>query len=579
MFQLNRISKGLVKGRGSFLSFAPGPIAVLKPKYAKIAGRAMMAYGLSKQLKQHKPLEDIIGQGIGMDLLARTGKTRINKWLSRTSRALGNREFNLSWRGLNKVSRTWYTDNDKSSFDDRIIRKLTVVYHDADKAQKHLDVHLGHLSLVYRVTGKPVENQIKFNSKGELTQGAKDALIQHLRSEFKNNSRVPWNHDHSVSNARCSWLLHSRESTSGYGAGPTRQLVASGYVEFYHPSVRSSLHFYAPIFNSSQGMYLYQLYPGTEKKAPILVCGNLIPRDQNFKDRLHLKMIKDEEFYDKFIPRIDKETVTRKYDGASTYFSSNGQGFKFFSPRESKVTGHRIEYTFKVPELADKTSQSEPVGMGELLFWRKTPIGWLTWLLGFRGLEKICWKYSTAAEVGGVLNAAKVRKRYLFPELRTYRMDKWNGKDVQFLPFHTNRELQCRLEKEVKSPFWRMVKKGPLMKVDGWEGLVAVPAGLSVNEGIKIKWWEDANDWEVVDVKFGISSKGAIDGVVSFRSLESDRTFKLGPGQMGSAEQCLDILQNPDNYVGRVAKVASRRGHEGRAAKFTGEWHPDKGKG
>lgn len=576
MFQLNRISKGLVKGRGGFLSFAPGPISILKPKYAKLAGRAMMAYGLGKQLSKHKPLEDIIGQGIGMDLLARTGKARINKWINRTSRSLGNREFRLSWRGLNKVSRTWYSDYDQSSFDDRIIRKLTVVYHDAEKAGKHIDVHLGHLSLVYRVSGKPLENEIKFNSKGELTQGAKNAILQHLRGEFRNNSRVPWNHDHSVSNAECSWLPGT--STKGYGAGVTRQVVFSDKVEFYHPSVRSSLHFYAPLFNSSQGMYIYQLYPGTEKKTPILVCGNLIPRDQNFKDRLHLKMIQDEEFDRKFVSLIDKETVTRKYDGASTYFSSNGEGFKFFSPRESKVTGHRIEYTFKVPELADKISQNELVGMGELLFWRRTSIGWLTWALGWRGLEFLCWKYISAAEVGGILNAAKVRKRWIFPELRTYRMDKWNGKDVSFLPFHTNRELQKRLEKEVKHPFWKMVKKGPLVKVGSWEGLVAVPPGLSINDGIKIKWRGDLHDWQIDKVSFYLSEKQNIAGIIECTSLESGRKFNLGPGQVGTADRCMNMLENPQDWEGVVLKVSGFHAHEGRAAKVQ-DIHPDKGKG
>lgn len=428
---------------------------------------------------------------------------------------------------------------------------------------------------MYRLTGKPVEKLIKFNYKGELTQESKEALIDHVRREFRGNSRVPWNHDHTVANARASWLPGTL--TEGYGSGVTRQLVVRDKVEFYHPSVKTSLHFYAPKINSDQGMYIHELYPGDGKKAPILVGGNLIPRDSKFEDRLHLKMIQDEDFVPKFLKKVDHTTITRKYDGASTYFSSNGQGFKFFSPRISKVTGHRIEYTYKLAELADRGSTNSPTGMGECLFWERTPLGWLWWLAGARGPEYIAWNYKSAAEIGGILNSNSVRSRLVLPEVRVYRMDRWNGINTHLLPFNDNRKLQRMMIDELASPSWKIVSHSLPIKREDWEGLVAVPEGESVNNGLKIKWWGDTNDWIVTDVSLGISDKQAITGVVRFKSLDSGREFSLGPGALGTAEQCSAILQAPSDYIGRCAKVVSRNGHEGRAAKFTGVWHADKG--
>ena len=63
-----------------------------------------------------------------------------------------------------------------------------------------------------------------------------------------------------------------------------------------------------------------------------------------------------------------------------------------------------------------------------------------------------------------------------------------------------------------------------------------------------------------------------------FKSLESGKEFKLGPGQIGSADKCMELLEAGNHIVGRVAKVHGRDGHEGRASKFL-EWHDAKGRG
>jgi hypothetical protein len=566
-------SRGLIKGRGAFMMVAPGPPAILAGKAGKVVGQILKYKGVAKALYERKPIESIIGGSISGILTSRLWQGRAQLWFTRTCRTVDNTSIHMRW-GMDAVTRTWYNEDDASALDNRIVRKLIVNYHDAYKAGKHLDVHLGHLSLVYRITGKPVENQIKYNSKGELTQDSKDALIKHLRAEIANNSRTPWNHDHTVSNAKCSWLPGTYIG-EGYGAGNTRQVILEDEVEFYHPRVKTSLHFYAPALNPDQGMYVHELYPGDESRTPILVCGNLIPRDSKFEDRLHLKMIKDEEFRTKFLDKVDLTTITRKYDGASTYFTSNGLGFKFFSPRHSKVTGHRIEYTYKLCEMADYGSIHNPEGMAELLFWKHTPIGKVLALSSWKGVEGLTWKYLTAAEIGGILNSNKIRPRTIYPEVRVYRMDKWDGNKVIDLPFHENRVLQQEMINELNLPFWKLTEWAIPLRSRTKEGLVGVLEGDSINNGYKIKWWGDAKDWQVTDIQLGISPKGAIDGIIEFRSLESGRLFYLGPGQIGSAEECMDIMENPKNYIGRVAKVSGRHGHEGRAAKLL-EWHLDK---
>jgi hypothetical protein len=45
---------------------------------------------------------------------------------------------------------------------------------------------------------------------------------------------------------------------------------------------------------------------------------------------------------------------------------------------------------------------------------------------------------------------------------------------------------------------------------------------------------------------------------------------------MGNREEATDIMNNPDKYIGRVAKISSYKGHEGRAPRFV-DWHEGKG--
>lgn len=581
---MNKISKALIKGKEAFMMINPSYPNLMKLPWMRSITMIPKVVNL---FRKRDSIEDFAANVIGSVIIAPkvTGALLMNRLKSgvlKGHQVASQRPGNWKLNGLGATRRTWVTNLDKNINNERIVKKLVIIYHDANKARKHIDVHLGHLSIIYRVSGKPFENKIRFNSRGALTEESKKILLDHVRDEISRNTRVVWNHDHTVSNAKCSWNYDdSMKDVEGYGAGATRQIIAEDLVEFYHPEVTSSLHFYAPFLNPNQGLYAYQIYPGTEKTAPILIVGNLVPRDEKYQDRLHLKMIQEDNFEKDFLRRVHVPTITRKYDGASCYFNGSGEiekhhSFKVFSPRMSKETGHRIEYTYKVPEIADRGIAVKTQGMGELLFWERTLVGRITEFLGLKGPEHICWNYLPASGIAGVLNSNSVRPQYILPEIRIYRIDKWNDLNVNNLPFFENRALQEQLVNNLDCEFMKVVALVRPTKNIKWEGLVGVAEGDSINNGFKIKWWANANDWQVTSVDLKLGPKGNIAGVVWFKSLESGKDFKLGPSNLGGVDRQLIFMSNPESMIGHVFKVHSRNGHEGRAAKLLDE-HLDKG--
>ena len=485
------------------------------------------------------------------------GNYLANKAISKSAGALFNNALNRATNTSHLVfaKRSW--------FDKRGNINVVFVYHDAYKASKHIDIHFSNgTSFIIRVSGKPVEKLIKYNNNGELTQSSKDALLEHVHQEVKGNSRVPQNLDHNTSEAKISWLK-DQGPKEGYGSGQTRQVILETKAVIFKLAEGKgrTTELWIPDIDPNNNMYIHNLYSGDSNRAPIVIWGMMKSKaPKQFEDRLHLKLYQLNEI-DKFRNDSDAASITTKYDGASCYVVTTKEGTTVWSPRVSKTTGERIEYTPKLWELAESTDKNRPVGMGELLF-RKTYL---------HGLIK--GGYLPAAEIGGILNKNAVRPDNIIPEIRMYRVDKWNGKKVSDLPFFDNRKLQTKMTSN--SEILDVVEFSPLKHIKGNEGLVAVPSGKSINEGYKIKWLQDPDDWVITDVDLKLSDKGNPSGVVWFKSLESGKEFKLGPGQLGNLDSNMDIINNPDKYIGRVAKVVSREGHEGRAAKLI-DWHIDK---
>lgn len=556
MFDMEIISTNLQQSKQYYTTISPNLPYAFSPPYKRVVKGMIFGtkmYGIAKTLKRGAPLAHVVGDYLGGRVIKRAFKpvkdkvAKAHVKMSRTDH---------DWRRKNGIGgRTWITEPGQY--------KMVIVFHDANRAGPHIDVHIDRLSMVYRV--KPeLYAQLKYNKDGMLTENSRQAILNHLRTEIANNSRVPQNIDHTKTNARYSWV-GGDPAAKHYGAAKTRQVVLETDVEIYKAYHNGPIEFYAPAINSNRSMYLYRLYRGDSKRAPILIWGNRSHKPPKLYDRLHLKMIHPENI-DDLKARADLNTSTAKYDGSSCYFVITKDGTTVWSPRQSVVTGEQIEYTFKIDGIAGVTSPNGEtiVGMGELLFKKKS----------YNPFRK--HNYLPSSTGSGILNSNSVVPKNIQPEIRIYRIDKIGKHYVGDQDFWSNRELQLEVSKLHDN-----LKVVELMDPDtasdkGYEGVVVIPQNASVNEGFKLKWWADPSDWRIDKVEFCPGDKGGVAGVAWMTSLESGKTFKLGPSQMGDQTLTRHMMDNPELYEGSVVKVNSKRGHEGRASKVIG-FHDDKG--
>lgn len=460
----------------------------------------------------------------------------------------------------NKVSNISHLKNGYTWFNKTGQYKYIIVFHNADKAGPHLDIHFENgLSLIKRV--KPnIYNKLKYNSNGELTNSSKELLISFFAEELDNHSRIPQNIDHNWNEAHYLW--NKRENSGiddgNYGAGDTRQLVLSGTTEVIKINDKSgkSTVMYMPEITGNNLSYIHQLYPGDNKKAPILIFGTTIKKAPKLEEKLHLKNIAEKE---KFLNKINNGIILKKYDGASTIIVTDNDGSVPFSPRISKKSNERINYLSKVPEVGQIKTKDKWIVRGELLFLNKG-------------------KELKAHEIGGILNAHKVRDKDIYPIIRIYRVEKFRNKRLSDLPYDENLKYLTEFSKLNKNLFL-LPEQISIDDFDNYkdiEGFVGIPENASISEGYKFKFNGDENDWQITNIDLKEGKTGRTAGVVWFKSLESDKVFKLGPGQLGNESFVRDIMNNPDTYKDQVFKVRSKVGHEGRASKLIMS-HLDKG--
>lgn len=548
--RLDVINSELIAATPYFSQISPQTSSALRgtPRYVvKVFKGARTVYRSSKRLLTGEDPAKIAGEWAGNKVITKTIRPVSKRVHKRVAKIDHDRSRKNGMGG-----RTWITRPGRYD--------MVMVFHDANRAGPHVDVHIGRLSVVYRV--KPdVYSKLRYNRDGQLTEASRELLISHVKSEIATGSRVPQNLDHSRSNARASWV-NGDPNGKNYGDGRTRQVILQTEVDVYKAHEDGPVEFYAPALHPDRALYLYRLYPGDNKRAPILIWGKRRAAPPELDDRLHLKMIHPDEV-EKYADKADWNTSTAKYDGSSCFFVITKEGTTVWSPRTSVRTGEQIEYTHKLDGLATVTSDETIVGMGELLFREKA---WLPWRGG----------YVPAAVGGGILNSNMVLPTTVTPEIRIYRIDRIGRQKVGHLDFWENRKLQQDVAK--LSPKLKVVELMEPAEANelGFEGVVVVPENASVNDGFKLKWWEDPNDWRIDRVDFRDGEKGGVAGVVHATSLESGKKFKLGPGQVGNTELTREMMAHPERYEGVVLKVNSKRGHEGRAAKVVAI-HTDKG--
>jgi len=288
-------------------------------------------------------------------------------------------------------------------------------------------------------------------------------------------------------------------------------------------------------------------------------------------------------------PTDDTQVMMPKFDGAHTVLDLKaGRAPRAFSYRVAKraKTG-LIEHTHKMPELL---KQKVPKELDNTLLLAET--------IGVRLKDG---KAIPAEQLGGLLNAKVWRSREeqaksgikLVPI--PFNVLKYKGKDVSKEPFEEKIKILEKVTDEIEElPLPRMVigalekigllnavksKKYPLTD----EGVVLVSKG-ETSKPVKAKVLPD---FDVVARK--VNPAVSKDGKTLDRAGSVSYSWTVdGPivGQVGGFkhEEGRRMLEDPDAYVGRVAKVKARKVFKKKDGSLGAmfqprfkEWHLDKG--
>jgi len=553
MINLVNIGKAFSNGRGVFKSITPSPVSFLKGKPQKLFKMIFSGMYYNSFIKQIQKtnMSELTGAVIAGAVIDKYVRTPVKSIVLKGFEMTTPNEqkwIPLNERHLFFSKRTWFPKTGK--------QKLVLIYHEA--THKHVDIHFEDgTSLIIRVSGKPVESEIKFNKDGVLTEKSKLALMNHIRGEIANNSRVPQNYDHDFEEARMSWYKGEEDGPAeeSYGSGRTRQIISIEDIEILkiYDGPGQNVEMYAPSLNSNHLVYIHKLYPGDEKTAPITIFGTMTSTIEDKFGKLHLKYEKNLE---KFKSLVDPESITEKLDGSASAVHITAKSTRVFSHRIGKETGKPIEYTGKLGDLIQLKGNYDCYA--ETIFEEKDIFG--------------RWQVLPSSKISGILNSNKVLPDNIRPRLYLYRVDKFNGENVTNLSFAENRKLQYEIAK--LHPTLDVVPLASPVQRKGIEGYVGVPFGKSINEGVKFKFKGDEFDWKITSIDFSITDKDRVAGVVHCVN-EAGKAFKLGPAQMGNFEFCKELMAEPEKYIGRVIKVDCLEAHEGRSAKFK-EFHQDK---
>ena len=445
-----------------------------------------------------------------------------------------------------------------------------LVYHEAYKAGPHVEMYIvvdndkgqpmAYNVGVKRLTPEHMEH-VKKRSNGELTNNTREYLIDVMRQEYENGAWLAQTTDHTPDEARMAWTNHAHDE--GYGAGESRHILLDSRITVHRTG--QSIEFWDPELNPRQDAYVYRVMDARSgvRPRPILNLGFKKHEDPGAFQKLHLKGHIGQTEYEKFQNKVGPDgIVTLKEDGASVYFESGPKGTRYWSPRVSKVTGYHIRYDNKVRDLRHITSDEKITGMGELTY-----------------LDRETGRVLRSHEIGGYLNSHEALPSNLEPQITIYRIDKVGRKNVLSEPYVDNLVRVHSFVDRVADPRIRAPRQVDWVDAEqvalANEGLVGVPEGKSILEGRKYKPRADEYDWTVTSVDLEPGPKGGIAGVVWFKNDRGDE-YKIGASSMGNRETVEDIMENPDNYVGKTARVHCYQGHEGRAARFV-DWHLDKG--
>lgn len=269
-----------------------------------------------------------------------------------------------------------------------------------------------------------------------------------------------------------------------------------------------------------------------------------------------------------------------KVDGAHvTFHLRDGKGVKVFSYRPTERATGVLEHTHKLPAYRKLTAPPGLAGTvlrGELY-----------------AADKETGKALPAEQVGGLLNStvwrSREKQKELGAEIRPVIFDvvRYKGRDVSNAPYSEKLQILKEVEQKIprlklpptaatpeeKEALFRRIREGQ-EPITG-EGIVAWK--LPYPYPTKAKFKPDV-DAEVVGVTPGKGKHEGRIGALVVRLPGKDATTHVGTGL--SDELRDQIAKNPEEYIGRVAKVRTMQVFPSgrlRAPAFAG-FHLEKGK-
>lgn len=398
---------------------------------------------------------------------------------------------------------------------------------------------------------------LRTNGNGWFTLATRETARSIFRNKAAGRDFIGLSTDHTYLEAVSQWN-RPEDGPAGYGAGPIRQVIYVEDVEIY--SNGSTVEFVSWWLNPDQPTYTHVVFPASSaREHPVGVIGFKQLDEPVFEDRLH--MISDKRDVDKFRRNVGTGRASLKMDGASVHLMSDRNGTRYFSPRQSKESHRRIEYSFKMGQLQDITSDMPIKGMGELVF-----------------VDTRTGRQLSSAEIGGLLNADALPPEYLQPKIYIYRIDQVGRTSTIDEPYWEQNRQRCQ-EFASKHPQLDVPPEVPMDLIEmtkDQEGVVGVPPGKSLSSGgRKLKWRSEEIDATVVKVDFHPGPSGKVAGVVWYEDpSQPGRRFKTASGW--TEEEKTAMMADPHIYEGRVMKLEGFKGHASRAVAFS-EWHLDKG--
>ncbi len=283
----------------------------------------------------------------------------------------------------------------------------------------------------------------------------------------------------------------------------------------------------------------------------------------------------------------DQQLMTAKIDGAHTIvdFYKPDRMARTYSYRPTQRESGVIEHTFKFPNFQNLKTPPSLKG---------TMIRAETWASDSAG------RAIPASEIGGLLNSNVIKSRQAQQEgnitLRRTGIDviRYNGKDMSTAPYERKLEILREVNKatkgaielpisartpEEKAELLNAVKAGRLPETK--EGVVLHDLSSSTMMKAKVRPDTDVYVREIV-TKPLTEAKGQAAGFKY--SLEPTGPIIGHVGTGFSTQLRKEMLESPDRFVGRVAKVQSGGQHvsrSGRIGALVGspafkEWHIDK---